>query len=97
MNNRITQIALSLMLISAATAHSDGKTPADTEAPFPYPSAQQSQDLYDELDYQRAVQVAIWAQPLVGQAAWLKGRDASASNRCNFLFLTTRCRLISIY
>jgi hypothetical protein len=38
-----------------------------------YPSAATSQQLYDELDYQRAVQAYIWGQPLVGLAAMEQG------------------------
>ncbi|GAB3625865.1 DUF1254 domain-containing protein [Pandoraea terrae] len=38
-----------------------------------YPSANTSQQLYDELDYQRAVQAYIWAQPLVGLGAMAEG------------------------
>ncbi|MFG5859733.1 DUF1254 domain-containing protein [Metapseudomonas sp. CR1201] len=38
-----------------------------------FPSAATSQRLYDELDYQRAVQAYIWGQPLVGLAAIAEG------------------------
>jgi hypothetical protein len=38
-----------------------------------YPSKATSQHLYDELDYQRAVQAYIWAQPLVGLGAMGEG------------------------
>lgn len=38
-----------------------------------YPSKATSQRLYDELDYQRAVQAYIWAQPLVGLGAMGEG------------------------
>ncbi|WP_139208368.1 MULTISPECIES: DUF1254 domain-containing protein [unclassified Pseudomonas] len=38
-----------------------------------YPSAKTSQRLYDELDYQRAVQAYIWAQPRVGLGAMSEG------------------------
>jgi hypothetical protein len=38
-----------------------------------YPSADTAAELYDELDYQRAVQGYIWAQPLVGLAAMAEG------------------------
>ncbi|MFE7723508.1 DUF1214 domain-containing protein [Nocardia rhizosphaerihabitans] len=38
-----------------------------------YPDADTTAALYDELDYQRAVQGYIWAQPLVGLAAMAEG------------------------
>lgn len=38
-----------------------------------YPTVKTSQRLYDELDYQRAVQAYIWAQPLVGLGAMSEG------------------------
>lgn len=38
-----------------------------------YPTEKASQRLYDELDYQRAVQAYIWAQPLVGLGAMSEG------------------------
>ncbi|MVU77240.1 DUF1254 domain-containing protein [Nocardia sp. ET3-3] len=38
-----------------------------------YPGADTAAALYDELDYQRAVQGYIWAQPLVGLAAMAEG------------------------
>ncbi|MFE2995370.1 DUF1214 domain-containing protein [Nocardia sp. NPDC059246] len=38
-----------------------------------YPSADTAAALYDEMDYQRAVQGYIWAQPLVGLAAMAEG------------------------
>jgi hypothetical protein len=34
-----------------------------------YPSEEASRQLYDELDYQRAVQAYIWATPLVNSIA----------------------------
>ena len=37
-----------------------------------YPTHETSQRLYDELDYQRAVQAYIWATPLVNSAALAK-------------------------
>lgn len=38
-----------------------------------YPSAETSEKLYDEMDYQRAVQAYIWAVPLVNSMALVKG------------------------
>jgi hypothetical protein len=37
-----------------------------------YPTAETSAALYDELDYQRAVQAYIWAVPLVNFVAWTR-------------------------
>jgi len=37
-----------------------------------YPSAESAVALYDELDYQRAVQAYVWAVPLVNVVALVK-------------------------
>lgn len=37
-----------------------------------YPTRQATRDLYDELDYQRAVQAYLWATPLVNSVAFKK-------------------------
>src|SRR5215475_6546670 len=48
--------------------------------PVGYPSKETSAKLYDELDYQRAVQAYIWATPLVNSVALKKGlTDAGVS------------------
>ncbi|MDH5426694.1 MAG: DUF1254 domain-containing protein [Nitrospirota bacterium] len=46
-----------------------------------YPAQSTIQGLYDELDYQRAVQAYIWATPAVAGASFIKGakRDLGAS------------------
>jgi hypothetical protein len=38
-----------------------------------YPSIAASQELYDELDYQRAVQAYIWATPMLNSMGWRDG------------------------
>jgi len=46
-----------------------------------YPAQSSIQGLYDELDYQRAVQAYIWATPAVAGASFIEGakRDLGAS------------------
>ncbi|WP_319525539.1 DUF1254 domain-containing protein [uncultured Desulfosarcina sp.] len=41
-----------------------------------YPSAKTVDNLYDELDFQRAVQAYLWAIPLVGFAQWQAQHEA---------------------
>ncbi|MCY1403135.1 hypothetical protein D3C76_873430 [compost metagenome] len=77
----LTAAALALALLSCIQIEkvqaSDSPTTANaTEFAFEhtnYPSTATSQRLYDELDYQRAVQAYIWAQPLVGLGAMSEG------------------------
>ncbi len=38
-----------------------------------YPTSETVAKLYDELDFQRAVQTYLWAIPLVSFAAWQEG------------------------
>jgi len=77
----LTSVALAVALLSGTQvgkvhaseqAHSVNR-PAYAFEETNYPSEATSQQLYDELDYQRAVQGYIWAQPLVGLGAMSEG------------------------
>ena len=73
---RMPIFAVMLMLSNTYDALSADSTPTAKRFAFEsthYPSQQTAQSLYDELDYQRAVQLYIWAQPLVGLAAMAEG------------------------
>ncbi|GAB2649940.1 DUF1254 domain-containing protein [Prescottella soli] len=63
------------VLVSAgcASAASPSAHPTFDMERTNYPSEATKQALYDELDYQRAVQSYIWAQPLVGLASMAEG------------------------
>ncbi len=72
------RIFAAALLWSATHAAASVDAPPLPEPPLKfestnYPSKQAAQRLYDELDYQRAVQAYIWAQPLVGLAAMAEG------------------------
>ncbi|MDT4846512.1 hypothetical protein FQZ97_805360 [compost metagenome] len=72
----IPTLALIAALSPALRADEAATPPARSSFAFEinnYPSAATSQRLYDELDYQRAVQSYIWGQPLVGLAAMAEG------------------------
>ncbi|MNZ43746.1 hypothetical protein D3C78_613560 [compost metagenome] len=71
---------LSALTVAVALSSSvQANQPASTAGPefafeaSNYPTRETSQRLYDELDYQRAVQAYIWGQPLVGLAAMAEG------------------------
>ena len=75
MSREISGRLAALFLAGAAgVAHAAGdivamQGPALAFAPSHYPDGDMSTRLYDELDYQRAVQAYIWGQPLVGLGA----------------------------
>jgi hypothetical protein len=71
-HRRALCLAAGLALCCAAQAQHEAASPFAFESSN-YPSAATSQRLYDELDYQRAVQAYIWGQPLVGLAAMEEG------------------------
>jgi hypothetical protein len=48
--------------------------------PAGYPSKETSGKLYDEMDYQRAVQAYIWATPLVNSVGAWKALTAAGGN-----------------
>jgi hypothetical protein len=71
-------LAAALLAGAAGISHAGGNTAAmpDTALAFAashYPDGDTAARLYDELDYQRAVQAYIWAQPLVGLGAMAEG------------------------
>lgn len=59
--------------VGFATAAGDTADTALAFAASHYPDGDTAKRLYDELDYQRAVQAYIWAQPLVGLGAMAEG------------------------
>lgn len=68
------RLAAAFLAGAADFAHAAGDT--DTALAFAashYPDGETAKRLYDELDYQRAVQAYIWAQPLVGLRAMAEG------------------------
>ena len=52
-----------------------------------YPTAEASQALYDEMDYQRAVQAYIWATPMLNSMGWRAGLARFGVNEQNHKFL----------
>ncbi len=66
-------ITLSLLFAGCTTTeHASGPGRAFTfEAG--YPTAEASKALYDEMDYQRAVQAYIWATPMLNSMGWRAG------------------------
>jgi hypothetical protein len=72
----VAAAAATVMVTNPARASDHSSTPANPGLAFEasnYPSAQTTEKLYDELDYQRAVQAYIWGQPLVGLGAMREG------------------------
>jgi hypothetical protein len=65
---------LAIALVGALACTTARAQTADPAYKFEggYPTHETSQRLYDELDYQRAVQAYIWATPLVNSAALAK-------------------------
>ena len=55
------------------------------EAGYPTPAA--SQALYDEMDYQRAVQAYIWATPMLNSMGFRAGIGAYGVNEKNGKFI----------
>lgn len=82
---RRTVAVILLCGIGAACQRSGGpqKSPATgSDYPFAggYPTPESARKLYDELDYQRAVQAYVWAVPLVNSVAMAKAlTDAGVS------------------
>lgn len=64
---------LALVLAPIPALAKNGLADIDLSRSGGYPSAEQTRAVYDELDYQRAVQAYIWGQPLVGFAAMREG------------------------
>ncbi|SPA03162.1 conserved exported hypothetical protein [Cupriavidus taiwanensis] len=72
------RLAVALVAVASGLAHAAGGNAATPDgtlafAASHYPEGDTAARLYDELDYQRAVQAYIWAQPLVGLAAMAEG------------------------
>ncbi|WP_164635746.1 DUF1254 domain-containing protein [Rhodopseudomonas sp. BR0G17] len=55
-------------------------SPAGAGFRFGYPTSETSTALYDELDYQRAVQAYIWATPLVNSVGVAKALESAGLN-----------------
>ena len=74
-----TKLTLCLSLALAASvfvpACSTPQTAQEGEYAFEvgYPTPEASQALYDEMDYQRAVQAYIWATPMLNSMGWRAG------------------------
>ncbi len=79
MNREVSgRLAVLFLAGAAGFAHAAGDTaamqgPALAFAASHYPDGDTATRLYDELDYQRAVQAYIWGQPLVGLGAMAEG------------------------
>lgn len=70
-------ICCCVMIVFATTAFAQDSEAEDLfkfEAGYPTPDA--SQALYDEMDYQRAVQAYIWATPMLNSMGWRAGQGA---------------------
>ncbi|HSM82664.1 MAG TPA: hypothetical protein VLS96_13315, partial [Nodosilinea sp.] len=57
-----------------------------------YPTEESLVKLYDELDFQRAVQTYLWAIPLVSFAAWQEAHETVFGQEDGDLVLTTSFR-----
>ncbi len=57
-----------------------------------YPTSETIATLYDELDFQRAVQTYLWAIPLVSFAAWQEAHETVLGQEDGDLILTTSFR-----
>ena len=44
-----------------------------------YPTEATTKKLFDEMDFQRAVQAYIWALPMIGSAQWQNEQHASSA------------------
>ncbi|QQL46087.1 DUF1254 domain-containing protein [Sulfuriroseicoccus oceanibius] len=68
-----------LLALSGAHAadHEAWKELSALDAPGGYPTAEASARLYDELDFQRAVQVYLWALPAMNIDAMRQGSEAT--------------------
>ena len=78
----IVTVAIPALIFMLATGHAQAQKnhwKPLTDLPFPggYPEGEASQRLYDELDFQRAVQVYLWALPAMNIDAMRQGSEAS--------------------
>ena len=82
------RIAMCLLLIAACTAgmisglhageaKDHWKSLAELKFPGGYPAAESAERLFDELDFQRAVQVYLWALPAMNIDAMRQGSEAA--------------------
>jgi hypothetical protein len=74
--------ALVAAFMACAAGHAQAQTSANDGLTFVegYPTKETSARLYDEMDYQRAVQAYIWATPLVNSVGFYKALIAAGLN-----------------
>jgi hypothetical protein len=63
-------VVLSLLIAGCATTEHTSSTGEDFKVVAGYPTIEASEALYDEMDYQRAVQAYIWATPMLNSMRW---------------------------
>jgi hypothetical protein len=88
-----TTIAIAVLIGGCSPSEPESTTAQDSEAEglfkfeAGYPTPDASQALYDEMDYQRAVQAYIWATPLLNSMGWRAGLARFGVTEHNHKFL----------
>jgi len=97
-------IALSIAILSTSSVYAVERTAQEVladsiELEAGQPAKELVQDLYDEMDFQRAVQAYIWATPFVSFAAFERGwkEDFGESMSRRVVFETSATPELTVY
>ena len=71
--NTILTLLFTTLIFVACNNQPEQKETQDFDFEVGYPTAESSQALYDEMDYQRAVQAYIWATPMLNSMGMRNG------------------------